>query len=107
MIMHYSVNRVNYYSKYDTKYEWGMEEASGEWSIVLCSLSPAGAEGYGSYKPFNTSLGICIYIYDLLCWLYLMLWKKGKRQKVVYHLVTAPQGGIQKYTLAFAYDSPC
>ena len=36
MIMHYSVNRVNYYSKYDTKYEWGMEEASGEWSIVLC-----------------------------------------------------------------------
>ena len=32
--------------------------------------------------------------------------KKGKRQKAVYRLVTAPQGGTQKYTLAFAYDSP-
>ena len=31
---------------------------------------------------------------------------KGKRQKAVYRLVTAPQGGTQKYTLAFAYDSP-
>ena len=30
----------------------------------------------------------------------------GKRQKAVYRLVTAPQGGTQKYTLAFAYDSP-
>ena len=30
----------------------------------------------------------------------------GKRQKWVYRLVTAPQGGTQKYTLAFAYDSP-
>ena len=32
--------------------------------------------------------------------------RKGKRQKSVYRLVTAPQGGTQKYTLAFAYDSP-
>ena len=31
---------------------------------------------------------------------------KGKRQKAIYRLVTAPQGGTQKYTLAFAYDSP-
>ena len=31
---------------------------------------------------------------------------QGKRQKAIYCLVTAPQGGIQKYTLAFAYDSP-
>ena len=30
----------------------------------------------------------------------------GKRQKAVRHLATAPQGGTQKYTLAFAYDSP-
>ena len=30
---------------------------------------------------------------------------KGKRQKAIYRLVTAPQGGTQKYTLAFAYDS--
>ena len=30
----------------------------------------------------------------------------GKRHKAVYRLVTAPQGGTQKYTLAFAYDSP-
>ena len=29
-----------------------------------------------------------------------------KRQKAVYRLVSAPQGGTQKYTLAFAYDSP-
>ena len=28
-----------------------------------------------------------------------------KRQKAVYRLVTAPQGGKQKYTLPFAYDS--
>ena len=28
--------------------------------------------------------------------------RKGKRQKSVYRLVTAPQGGTQKYTLAFA-----
>ena len=32
--------------------------------------------------------------------------EKGKRQQAVYRLVTAPQGGTQKYTLAFAYDSP-
>ena len=32
--------------------------------------------------------------------------RKSKRQKAVYRLVTAPQGGTQKYTLAFAYDSP-
>ena len=32
--------------------------------------------------------------------------KKRKRQKAVYGLVTAPQGGTQKYTLTFAYDSP-
>ena len=31
---------------------------------------------------------------------------KGKRQKSVYRLVNAPQGGTQKYTLDFAYDSP-
>ena len=31
---------------------------------------------------------------------------KGKRHKAVYRLVTAPQGGTQKYTLTFAYDSP-
>ena len=37
----------------------------------------------------------CIYIYIYV-----------KRQKAVYRLVTAPQGGTQKYTLAFAYDSP-
>ena len=30
----------------------------------------------------------------------------GKRPKAIYRLVTAPQGGTQKYTLAFAYDSP-
>ena len=30
----------------------------------------------------------------------------SKRQKAVYRLVTAPQAGTQKYTLAFAYDSP-
>ena len=30
----------------------------------------------------------------------------GKRQKAIYRLVTAPQGGTQKYTLAFAYYSP-
>ena len=30
----------------------------------------------------------------------------GKRQKAIYRLVTAPQGGTQKYTLAFACDSP-
>ena len=29
----------------------------------------------------------------------------GKRQKSVYRIVTAPQGGTQKYTLAFANDS--
>ena len=34
------------------------------------------------------------------------LFIKGKRQKAIYRLVTAPQGGTQKYTLAFAYDSP-
>ena len=34
------------------------------------------------------------------------IYKKGKRQKSVYRLVTAPQGGTQKYTLAIAYDSP-
>ena len=28
-----------------------------------------------------------------------------KRQKSVYRLVTAPQGGTQKYTLTFAYYS--
>ena len=43
--------------------------------------------------------------------LLLLLWRKilyfkGKRQKAVYHLVSAPQGGTQKHTLAFAYDSP-
>ena len=32
--------------------------------------------------------------------------KKVERQKAVYRLVTVPQGGTQKYTLAFAYDSP-
>ena len=31
---------------------------------------------------------------------------KEKRHTSVYRLVTAPQGGTQKYTLAFAYDSP-
>ena len=35
-----------------------------------------------------------------------MRFYKGKRQKAVYRLVTAPQGGTQKYTLTFAYDSP-
>ena len=30
----------------------------------------------------------------------------GKCQKAIYRLVTAPQGGTQKYTMAFAYDSP-
>ena len=34
-------------------------------------------------------------------------YNEGKRQKAIYRLVTAPQGGTQKYTLAFAYDSPC
>ena len=34
------------------------------------------------------------------------LQKEVKRQKSVYRLVTAPQGGTQKNTLAFAYDSP-
>ena len=29
-----------------------------------------------------------------------------KRHKAVYILITAPQGGTQKNTLAFAYDSP-
>ena len=29
----------------------------------------------------------------------------SKRQKAIYRLVAAPQGGTQKYT-AFAYDSP-
>ena len=38
--------------------------------------------------------------------LYWVFNKKGKIQKAVYRLVTAPQGGTQKYTLAFAYDSP-
>ena len=37
---------------------------------------------------------------------YELIKKKGKRQKAVYHLVTSPQGGTQKDTLAFAYDSP-
>ena len=32
--------------------------------------------------------------------------KISRRQKAVYRLVTAPQGGTQKYTLTFAYDSP-
>ena len=35
-----------------------------------------------------------------------LLYFSGKRQKAVYRLVTAPQGGTPKYTLAFAYDSP-
>ena len=30
----------------------------------------------------------------------------GKRQKAVYRLLTAPDGGTRKYTLAFAYHSP-
>ena len=32
--------------------------------------------------------------------------EKGKRQKAIYRLVTAPQGGTVKYTLDFAYESP-
>ena len=34
------------------------------------------------------------------------IYKIFKRQKSVYRLVTAPQGGTQKYTLTFAYDAP-
>ena len=44
-------------------------------------------------------------INDLSFFSYWRLNEKGKRQKSVYRLVTAPQGGTQNYTLAFAYDS--
>ena len=37
---------------------------------------------------------------------FIYLFIYGKRHKSVYRLVTAPQGGTQKYTLTFAYDSP-
>ena len=32
--------------------------------------------------------------------------KEGKTPEIGIPLVTAPQGGTKKYTLAFAYDSP-
>ena len=44
---------------------------------------------------FNIAF-ICIYVHIIMV----------KSHKAVYRLVTAPQGDTQKYTLAFAYDSP-
>ena len=44
---------------------------------------------------FFVCVRVLLYVYIL-----------AKRQKAVYRLVTEPQGGPQKYTLTFAYDSP-
>ena len=62
----------------------------------LLSLPPSPISGPGSHcRLFAPPGGAGLY--EILM---------TKRHKTVYRLVTAPQGGTQKYTLAFAYDSP-
>ena len=66
--------------------------------LLLCyvrvSFSRASPPGF-HFNPHPEGEP-CVYVF----------YKKGKRQKAIYRLLTAPQGGTQKYTLAFAYDSP-
>ena len=73
---HYSVNRANHYSSWNTKYEWWVEVSGSLLILVLFPLTRGGGGGLwltwcNNWLSFSLCAGICMcpFIY----WLYVML----------------------------------